>query len=316
MFWREPSLDTYSAFEHLPVRHVGVGSAGARLAVHIAGRIDGKRMPVICLPSYARNMADYTRFLDVFPRLTQTDWPIVLIDLQGRGRSSVRRNAKHYSTLHDAADVAAACDALGIERAVFLGQGHGGQVLMAMAEHRSRLIAGAVLIDAGPITDTPGLVRMRDNMLQLSAMRGERQLYAIGRRVFAQAHPGATDAELDEITGRTHLVLPRGKVRPLFDMALIKQLQEVKFDDVFAPQWPLYELLNPAHLMLVRTQLTDALQRATFERMIELREDATPLSLPGQGTPAVLAHEDDVGPIAEFVRMVDDAMKLEPVLVG
>ncbi len=316
MFWRSPSLDEYPAFARLPVQHISVGSGGGRLAVHVAGRLDGRRLPIICLAAYVRNMADYGEFLTVFHQLTDSDWPIVLIDLQGRGRSSPRRNSKNYSTVHDAADVAAACDALGIERALFIGQGHGGQVLMAMAEHRNRLMAGAVLIDAGPITDTPGLVRMRDNMLQLSAMRGERQFLAIGRQVYGLAHPGATDDELDEMTRRTHMLTRRGRVQPLFDMALLKLLSEVKFDDVFAPQWQLFEVLNPQHLMLVRTQLTDALQRATFDRMVELREDATHLALHGQGSPARLATDDEVAPLVEFARMVNAEVKLQPVVAG
>lgn len=316
MFWRKPSLDSYPAFEHLPVRHVAVGSGGSRLAVHLSGNFDGQRLPIICLPAYVRNMADYARFLEVFPRLSETDWPMVLLDLQGRGRSGNRQNAKHYTSIDDAADVAAVCDGLGIERAIFVGQGHGGQVLMAMAGHRNRLLAGAVLIDAGPITDTPGLVRMRDNMLHLNAMRGDRQFHAIGRQVYGLAHPGATDEELDEITRRTHKLTARGRVQPLFDVALLNQLSDVKFDDVFTPQWSLFELLNPQHVMLIRTQLTDALQRATFERMVELREDATYLALPGQGTPALLASEDEVTPIAEFAQTVNAEFKLEPVLAG
>lgn len=316
MFWRGPSLDDYPAFARLPVRHIAVGGGGGRLAAHVAGRLDGTRLPLICLGAYVRNMTDYTEFVPVFHRLTDSDWPIVLVDLQGRGRSSSRRNKKDYSTVSDASDVAAVCDALGIEQALFVGQGHGGQVLMAMAEHRNRLMAGAVLIDAGPITDTPGLVRMRDNMLQLGAMRGERQFLAIGRQVYGLAHPGATDDELDEMTRRTHMLTRRGRVRPLFDMALLKLLGEVKFDDVFAPQWQLYEVLNPQHLMLVRTQLTDALQRATYDRMVELREDATHLSLHGQGSPARLATDDEVAPLAEFAKMVNAEFKLQPIVAG
>lgn len=316
MLWRKPSLDEHPAFERLSVRHIAVGSGGGRLAVHQSGHFDGTRLPIICVPAYARNMADYAEFTAVFHRLTDSQWPIVLVDFQGRGRATSRRDGKHYTTLNDAADLIAACDALGIERGIFLGQGHGGQVLMAMAEHRARLLAGVVLIDAGPITDTPGLVRMRDNLAQLGAMRGAREFHAVGRQVYGLAHPGATDDELDAIALRTHMLSPRGKVRPLFDPALLTQLRDVKFDDVFAPQWLLYELLNPAYLMLVRTQLTDALQRATFERMVELREDAATLTLPGQGTPALLASEEDVQPIAEFAIAVNEALPPHPIVAG
>jgi len=316
MFFRRPSLDAYAPFAGLPVRRVAVGPAKARMAVHIAGRLDDRRLPVVCVPAYYRNMADYAAFVRRFQILTEDDWPVVLVDLLGRGRSSRRARAENYSTLNDAADLVAVCDALGIRRAGFVGQGHGGQVLMALAAQRQSLPAGAVLIDAGPITDTPGIVRMRDNLMQLSGMRREREFLATGRQIHGVAHPGATHAELDEIALRTHMIRKRGRPRELFDRALVKRLKDLAVDDVFEPQWQLFNALANAELMLVRTQFSDLLQRATFERMSETRSDAIQFVFPGQGTPPRLSEEDEVGAIADFILHVSRQARLDPVVAG
>lgn len=315
MLRRGVSLDELDVFADLPATHIAMGD-GSLLGVHVAGRIDDARPPVICLAGYVRNMADYADFITTFQRLTDSDWPVVLVDLRGRGRSSKRRKMADYTTVNDAADVASICDALGIEQAVFIGQGHGGQVLMALAETRSRLIAGSVLIDCGPITDTPGLVRLRDNMEQLNAMKGERQFRAIARQIYGLAHPGATEDELDQIADRTHLLRKNGRVRPLFDPALLKRLADIQFEDVFEPQWILFDLLSTAPMMLVRTQLTDSLQRATFERMGDIRSDAIQIIIPGQGTPALLTGEDEVGAIADFCQSISKQLRLRPIVSG
>lgn len=157
---------------------------------------------------------------------------------------------------------------------------------------------------------------MRDNMMQISAMRGEKQFHAITRQVYGLAHPGATDEELDGMAARVHMLEKRGRVRPLYDPALMKRLEDVKFDDVFAAQWGLFDLLGHAPMMLVRTQLTDSLQRPTFERMSDIRSDAIQIVIPGQGTPALLTGDDEVGAIADFALSVSKQMRLSAQVAG
>ena len=57
-------------------------------------------------------------------------------------------------------------------------------------------------------------------------------------------------------------------------MKLIDQIKDISFDDILVAQWPLYEALKCAPLMLLRTQLTDQVRRETFEEMVRRRPDA------------------------------------------
>jgi hypothetical protein len=91
-------------------------------------------------------------------------------------------------------------------------------------------------------------------------------------------------------------------VKTLFDTHLIKMLDAFEHDDVLVAQWPLFHALDHVPLMVMRTQLTDQLRREAFEEMLRRRRDAEGYIIEGQASPALLSTDDDVEPIAEFVR--------------
>jgi pimeloyl-ACP methyl ester carboxylesterase len=292
----------YPAFAPLPVRHVTVGEGRETMAVHVAGRLRIGRSPVICVPGYQRNMSDFTELTGLMHRILGEDWPVVLIDLKGRGRSADRLHKSRYVTTVDAGDLAQLCAALAISSAVFVGQGYGGQVLMALAAAHPLLIAGAVLIDAGPVSDPRGLVRLRSNLRDVEGNRSAAGLRSMLRRMLMADYPGVPDALLDTLLTRTHSLDPRGRVRPLFDPHLVRMLDAFEHDDVLVAQWPLFGALGGMPLLMMRTQLTDQLRREVFEEMMRRRRDSDSYVVEGQASPALLNSLEDVEPIAEFVR--------------
>ena len=279
--------DDYRAFAHLPVTRYSVGPVSETIAVHVAGRMGRGRTPLLCIPGYQRNMSDFAEFAQHFRRRFGDDWPVVLVDLKGRGRS---------------ADLVQIIAALALDGVVLVGQGYGGQVAMALTADRPNLVAGAVLIDAGPVSDPRGLVRLRNNLKDLEGPRSEAGFRTMLRRMLATDYPAAPEGALDGLAARTHYLDQRGKVRGLFDPHLTKMLETFEHDDVLVPQWPMYEALRSAPLMLMRTQLTEQLRRETFEEMMRRRRDAEGYIIEGQGSPALLGTQEDVEPIAEFVR--------------
>lgn len=294
----------HKQFAALPVTMVTVGGAGEQIAVHVAGRLGPGRMPIVCVPGYNRNMVDYADFARIGAQLFPDKAPIVLVDLKGRGRSTDRMRADDYSSINDAADLVEVSRALAIERAIFVGQGYGGQVLMALGANRPALVAGTVLIDAGPVSDPRGLVRLRTTLNELTGVRGEASLRPMLRRMVAADYPDAPQATLEALTTRTHFVDKRGRLQPLFDPALIKLLEPFGLDDVLVAQWQLFDALGTAPMMMMRTQLTSQLKRETFEEMMRRRRDAEAFVIQSQGSPALLDTIEDVQPIADIVRQV------------
>lgn len=291
------------AFATLPVRRLTVGAGSESLAVHVAGELGVGQMPLVCVAGYHRNMSDFSDFVGNFHRRFGEVLPVVLVDLKGRGRSSDRADKAHYVSPADARDLRQICAALAIDSAIFLGQGYGGQVIMALSAQQPTLIAGTVLIDAGPVSDPRGLVRLRNNLHELEGTRSEAGLRAMLRRMLQTDYPSVHDGLLDLLAGRTHY-LEGKRVHPLFDPHLLKMLDVFEHDDVLMAQWPLFQSLGHAPLMLMRTQLTEQLRRETFEEMMRRRRDADGFIIEGQGSPALLNTPDDIEPIAEFVRQI------------
>ncbi|MBK8083110.1 MAG: alpha/beta fold hydrolase [Devosia sp.] len=296
--------DDLRAFAGLPVVRYTIGPANEAVAVRVSGRLAIGRIPVVCVPGYQRNMSDFTEFTGHFHRQFGDDWPVVLVDLKGRGRSSDRADKTRYVSPMDARDVGEALAALAVDGGIFIGQGYGGQVVMAMAADKPNLIAGTLLIDAGPVSDPRGLVRLRNNLKDLEGHRSDAGFRAMLRRMLAPDYPAAPEALLELLGGRTHFLDRRGRVRGLFDPYLIKALEAFEHDDVLVPQWQYYDALRCAPLMLMRTQLTEQLRRETFEEMVRRRRDAEGYVIEGQGSPALLNTAEDVAPIAEFVRRI------------
>ncbi|WP_162247308.1 alpha/beta fold hydrolase [Devosia sp. Root635] len=290
----------HPAFAALLVTHVAL-AAGARAAVHVAGQLSSRRLPVVCIPGYQRNMSDFTAFAAYFRRVGGGDWPVVLLDLPGRGRADDRKKAGDYGSQVDAADLASVMAALGISRAIILGQGHGGQVAMTLAARHPLLIAGTVLLDSGPVTDSRGIVRLRSNLAHVEALRGAKVVTAGFRRILGGDYPGLPDDRLDALMGRSHFLDRRGRARPLYDTRLIEALASINFDDVLTAQWPMFDALTCAPLMLLRTQLTDQLRRETFDEMTRRRPDAVALTIAGQGSPALFDQREEIEAVAEFV---------------
>ena len=151
------------------------------------------------------------------------------------------------------------------------------------------------------------LARARAAAQQARAYRWPAQrgrLRGVFRQVLSADYPGIGEAQIEKLAERTHAFDKNGHATPLFDMALVAMLEDFNHDDVLVAQWPLFNALAVAPLMLIRTQLTDQLRRETFDEMTRRRPDAVALTIAGQGSPALLDHNDEIGAIAQFVQQV------------
>ena len=176
---------------------------------------------------------------------------------------------------------------------------------MALAAEHPLLIAGTVLLDSGPVTDSRGIVRLRNNLAHIEALRGEAVVGSF-RRILGGDYPELSREQLDALVGRSHYIDKRGRARPLYDARLISALGSINFDDVLAPQWPLFDALKCAPLMLLRTQLTDQLRQETFREMVRRRPDAVALTIAGQGSPALFDQSEEIAAVADFVRSISE----------
>lgn len=293
---------TTTSSQNAAVRHLTCGDGARQIAYRLQGDFDDPlKLPIICLAGYQRNMSDFDAFAERFSSFAKRNWPIVQVDLIGRGKARRERKDRAYSTLHDATDMAEFCRAMGIESAIWLGQGHGGQVIMALAALQPGIISGAVLCDAGPIINARGLVRLRNNLAYLSKIRGKNAVRDSLRRILRVDYPNLGDGLLDQIGARTHQETAKARLEPQFDMRLAEQLNAFDNDDVLQANWHLFDALNKTPLLLLRTQHTDLLRAEVFQMMCKKRPDCLNYEIMGEGSPALLEGADELGVIADFV---------------
>jgi pimeloyl-ACP methyl ester carboxylesterase len=307
-FFRNRSqTQEHPPFSAMPIRMITAGPARLQLAVHMAGSPGTGQPPLVCLGGYTRNMLDFCDFIRSFQQIDGTKRAIAAIDLSGRGRSARLPAKSSYSTLSDTDAVIEAITALGISRSILVGQGHGGQIAMLIARKRPSLLAGVALVDAGPVTDPRGIVRVRNNFKHVLELKSEGAARDAARKIVSADYPGESEGRLDELVARQYRFDARGRLQPLFDTKLITQLEEFDFDDVLEPQWPLFDALAPFPLLLARTQLSDQLRRETFDEMARLRPDAARLIISGAGSPALLDGPEEVRAIADFCDSIGAA---------
>jgi pimeloyl-ACP methyl ester carboxylesterase len=289
-------------FSGLPVQYVTL-AAGVRAAVHIAGVLSSGQLPILCIPGYQRNMSDFADFSRFFRGAGAG--AAILVDLPGRGRADDRIKAEDYGSPADARDLVSVMAALGVSRAILLGQGYGGQVAMMVAAEHPLLVGGTVLLDSGPVADSRGIVRLRNNLAHVEGLRGSKAVRAGFRRMLAGDYPDVSEDRLEQLMGRTHFLDKKGRAQPLYDRRIMAPLKSINFDDVLEAQWPLYDALTCAPLLLMRTQLTDQVRRETFEEMTRRRPDVAAITIPGQGSPALFDRPEDIEVVARFVRALN-----------
>ena len=155
-------------------------------------------------------------------------------------------------------------------------------------------------------------VRLRGNLESIATLKGKTGITAMLRRMLSAEYPGATAEALDRLAGRTHYIDSAGRPLPLFDAALLSRFDDLGFDDVLTPQWPLFDALAPAPLLLFRTAFTDQLPREVLDEMMRRRPDARTLEIGGQGAPTP-DRRDDTGE-GPHHRAVDELLTLHGLL--
>ena len=115
------------------------------------------KAPILCLHGLTRNGRDFEKFARRYSARRQ----VIALDFRGRGKSDPEPDFERYTPLTYARDVVELLDALGIEKAIFVGTSLGGLVTMVVAATMPERIAASILNDVGPELTSAGLERIR-----------------------------------------------------------------------------------------------------------------------------------------------------------
>lgn len=225
-----------------------------------------QRLPVICLPGLTRNTRDFHPLALLLSRDTMVPRRVIALDSRGRGNSAWDENKTNYNLAIEAGDVIAACAALGIERAIFIGASRGGLILHLIAATRPDLLEAVVLNDIGPVIEAEGLARIRD---YLNSGRKPAD-WNDAAEILRENHGAAfTALEAQDWHEMAHALYRDVDGKPVadFDPAIAEALQSVDFTQPLPDLWAQFESLKPLPLMLIRGENTLLLSQETANDM-------------------------------------------------
>lgn len=142
----------------MPLREIRLGTARGELAALRGGTAGGPKL--LCLHGWLDNAAS---FLPLAPHLAGFD--LVALDLPGHGASEHRAPGYDYAFVDWVHDVLDAMDALGWERADWLGHSMGGAIASSVAAAAPARVRRLALVEAlGPVAADPqgAGTRLRD----------------------------------------------------------------------------------------------------------------------------------------------------------
>jgi pimeloyl-ACP methyl ester carboxylesterase len=158
--------------------------ADVRLYYERAGSGDRE---LLLIPGWC---CDHTAFRPQFDHFARTE-SVTAVDLRGVGLSG--KPDEGYSIPELAGDVAAFCDAVGIEKPVVVGHSLGGMIAVELGGRFPALAGALVLVDPGPIDPRPATVEFFRGFAE--------QLEGPGGEEIRRAYVGDMGARDEELAG-------------------------------------------------------------------------------------------------------------------
>jgi pimeloyl-ACP methyl ester carboxylesterase len=276
------------------VEHTITTYDGLRLVADVSGTATD-RSPVLCLPGLTRNARDFT----VLAAMLSVDRLVVAFDLRGRGRSDRDPTAQSYTLATYARDSLDLCDALGLDRAVWIGTSLGGLVSMHAGSMAPERLAGLVLNDIGPELAPEGLTRIQ-------SYAGKQEPLESWEVVVREVHltsgaqtPGLSDQEWLEQAHNRYRETPEGKIIPDYDQAIVDgPASEVD-------PWWVFDRLTGLPLLVLRGEFSDLLSLETVQTMQALHPEMRFVEVPNRGHAPLLNEPAAAAALTEFLDNID-----------
>lgn len=265
---------------------------GLGVAVLRWGTMTG-RTPLLCLPGLVRTGGDFA----LLAERHATRRLVVSLDYPGRGASDRALFWRRYLPERTLKDVIDVCGALGLRRAVAVGTSLGAVLAMGLATVRPRLVAGALLNDAGPVFDPRGLAFVRafvghdhpQPSLEAAADFLRRTLPWLSLR---------TDREWREMALLTFRRGADGVWRANWDTRIVRVLDRPIEGDL----WDLFAPLARLPALLVRGGDSDVLSAATAAEMRARFPRLAYAELPGVGHAPTLSEPGLAATVDAFLE--------------
>lgn len=274
---------------------------GLRLHVRDWTPQGGEATPVVCLPGLARTAADFeplaTRLANGAAGRPRR---VLALDYRGRGLSDRDSDWRNYDLKIENADILACLDALGVEKAVFVGTSRGGLHIMTLAATRPAALRGAVLNDIGPVIEANGLARIRGYVGKLPNPSSLEDAIDLLKRTMGAQFPSLHE---DDWHAYARLTFEEkdGRFTPRYDTKLMKTLEGLDLDAPLPTAWAQFEGLAGIPVLTLRGETSDLLSPQTLEEMQRRHPRFETHVIPGQGHAPLLLDQPTLERICAFI---------------
>lgn len=259
----------------------------------------GTGHPLLCLAGLTRNMADFDPVVAEFADRAR----VIRLDARGRGLSDHAPDWRSYSLPREAQDVLELMDHLGLESASILGTSRGGLLAMTLAVGHADRLAGAFLVDIGPVIERAGLEPIMGYIGRPPVWRTYAEAAAALPEAMAPRFAGVPEA-----TWRSHAerLWSEGSdgLALRYDPRLRDAVLEGAHDDALPDLWPLFDALAGKPLGLIRGANSDLLSAETAAEMRRRRPDMVFAEVPDRGHVPFLDEPESVAAIAAWLDRV------------
>lgn len=262
--------------------HFYTSEDGLRLYARVYGAKDAP-LTVVCLPGLTRNSRDFHQIATLLAEDPALPARVATLDYRGRGRSEWAEDKASYNLVTEARDVIAACAALGIAKAVFIGTSRGGLTLHVLAGLKPELIRAVVFNDIGPVLGIEGLKHIQAYLGE--ERPGLRDWAAAAdqvRRTHGAAFPALGEEDWMDMTRAIHREAD-GEIVADFDPAIAAQIAALDLGQPVADLWEQFDQLAGVPMMVIRGEYSQLLTKETVDAMAARHPGLVTVTAEGQG---------------------------------
>lgn len=249
---------------------------------------------LVCVHGLTRCARDF----DALAAALSARYRVVCPDVAGRGDSEWLADPMLYQLTQYVSDMVTLIARLDVEGVHWLGTSMGGLIGMALAAQPGTPVQKLVINDAGPVVTKASLERIASYVGMALAFPDIATAEQYLRTVNATFGPHS-DAEwrfLTEVVTRRN---PDGSLRLHYDPRIAESFR-ANLPDKDLELWPLWDAIRCPTLVLRGAQ-SDLLTEATCAQMAGRGPKATVVEIPGVGHAPTLMHEDQIGPVRDFL---------------
>ncbi len=273
--------------------HLYTSQDGLRLYYRVYGSSQLPSIPVLCLPGFTRNSADF----HLLALRLSSSRQVICPDYRGRGRSDYDRHTKNYQPSVYLEDIRHLLTVTGTSRAVIIGTSMGGLLAMGLGVTSPNLLEGVILNDIGP-TVGGGL----HDILEYAGTDHTVADWENAANEFSRIHPNTvfqTDNDRERAIRATWNKKSDGMLHVDWDIRIVLPLLN---GAVLPDLWKLFRSLRRVPVLAIRGEISDILCRNTLQRMILEHPSITTVEVKRTGHAPSLNEPESTSEIRTFLN--------------